>query len=72
MDFHLPSGLVNSLKVGKEMKVWDTDSVGSRTQAMSLGLQDFMQRTVSERSSLAALREIIKTHASTQVKRNAH
>ena len=37
MGMYLPSALVNSLKVGKEMKVWDTECVGSRTQAMSLG-----------------------------------
>ena len=37
MGKYLPSALVNSLKVGKEMKVWDTECVGSRTQAMSLG-----------------------------------
>ncbi len=37
LDLYLPSGIVNSLKVGKEMKVWDTECVGSRTQAMSLG-----------------------------------
>lgn len=33
---YVPSGLVNSLKVGNEMKVWDTECVGSRTQATSL------------------------------------
>lgn len=37
MDLYLPSGIVNSLKVGKEMKVWDIECVGSRTQATSLG-----------------------------------
>lgn len=37
MDLDLPSGLVNSLKVGKEMKVWDTECVRFRTQATSLG-----------------------------------
>ena len=57
MDLCLPSGLMKSLKVGKEMKVWDTECVGSRTQATSLGWQDFMQRMVSERSSLTNLQE---------------
>lgn len=34
---YLPSGLGSSLKVGREMKVCDTECVGSRTQAMLLG-----------------------------------
>ncbi len=37
IDLNSPSGLVNSLKVGKEMKVWDTECVGFKTQATSLG-----------------------------------
>ena len=53
----LPSGLVNSLKVGMEMTVWETECTGSRTQLMSLGWHDFTQRTVSERSTLALVRE---------------
>lgn len=37
LELYLPSGFVNSLKVGNEMKVWDTECMGSRTQATSLG-----------------------------------
>lgn len=59
MNVNLPSDLVNSLRVGKEKKVWAMESVGSRTQAMSLGRQDFIQRTVSDRSSVGALKERI-------------
>lgn len=58
----LPSGLVNSLKVGREMTVWETECTGSRTQPMSLGWHDFTQRMVSERSTLALLREEKHTH----------
>lgn len=58
-NVYLPSGLVNSLRVGKEKKVWATETVGSKTQAISLGLQDFIQRMVSDRSSLGALQKRI-------------
>lgn len=68
MDLDLPSGLVNSLKVGKEMKVWDTECVGSRTQATSLGWQVFIQRKLSERWCLATLKE--KTNIHTHKKEN--
>lgn len=49
---HLPSGLVNSLKVGSEMTVWEIVWTGSSRQLTSFGRQDLMQRTVSVFSSL--------------------
>lgn len=51
----IPSGLVNSLKVGREMTVCETEWTGSSTQVISLGWQDFIQRMMSERSSLGLL-----------------
>lgn len=53
---HLPSGLVNSLKVGSEMTVWEMVWTGSSRQLTSFGRQDLTQRMVSVFSSLT-LRE---------------
>lgn len=52
---YLPSGFRNSLNVGREMNVWDSERVGSRAQATSLGWQDFIQRMVSESWILCSL-----------------
>lgn len=52
----VPSGLVNSLKVGREMTVCETEWTGSSTQVISLGWQDFIQRMMSERSTLGLLK----------------
>lgn len=53
----VPSGLVNSLKVGSEMAVWEMERMGFRTQEMSLGWQDFTHRMISARSTLDLLEE---------------
>lgn len=52
------------------MKVWDTECVGSRTQATSLGWQVFIQRMVSESWSLAILKKGTNTH--THKKKRRH
>lgn len=72
IDLYVPSGFVNSLNVAKEMKVWDTECVGSRTQATSLAWQDFIQRMVSERSSLATLKERTNIHTQNKKKTQIH
>lgn len=66
----VPSGLVSSLRVGRDMKVWDTECVGFWIQAMSLAWQDFMQRMVSDRWSLCILKN--KTNIHTQKKKKTH
>ena len=48
---------MNSLKVGREMTVWETEWTGSMTQPMSLAWQDLTQRMVSARSTLVLLIE---------------
>lgn len=48
----ISSGLVNSLKVGSEMTVWEIVWTGSSRQLTSFGRQDLMQRMVSVFSSL--------------------
>lgn len=52
----VPSGLLNSLKVGREMTVCETEWTGSSTQVISLGWQDLIQRMMSERSTLGLLK----------------
>lgn len=53
----VPSGLVNSLKVGSEMAVWEMERMGFSTQEMSLGWQDFKHLMISARSTLDLLEE---------------
>lgn len=47
----ISSGLLNSLKVGREMAVCEVDRMGLSTQEMSLCWQDFTQRMISARST---------------------
>lgn len=61
-DRYLPSSFRNSLNVGREMNVWDSEWVGSSTQALSLGWQDFIQRMVSESWILCGLKMGIIRH----------
>ncbi len=53
----VPSGLLNSLKVGSEMAVCEMERMGLSTQEMSLGWQDFTHRIISARSTLGLLEE---------------
>lgn len=69
MHSNSPSGFKNSLKLGSEMNVCDTEMVGSKTQAVSRGWQVFIQRMVSVRWSLAALEEK-QTHTPPREEKN--
>lgn len=53
----VPSGLLNSLKVGSEMAVCEMERMGLSMQEMSLGWQDFTHRMMSARSTLGLLEE---------------